>query len=320
MSLSEFKLAAEDFTPYGRGLRRPECVWIDRDGIWTSDASGGVCRVPPEGEPAVIGSGIAEPNGFSRRPDGSFVVAGLSDGRLYQIGRDGETRVLLESVDGSPLGTVNYACADGPQRVWLSVMTRHLPWVPAMQTHTRDGYIIRIDKDFGRAQIVADGLDLTNEVKVSPDGRHLYAVETLGCRLVRFPIRPDRSLGTKETVGPTSLGRGALPDGFAFDGAGNIWVTIISQNALQVIDRDGAASVVYCDENPAAVENIARAVEERNGTLDHLVACMDVAGPLRLPTSIAFGGPDGRTAFIGSVGLDHLATFRVPEHVAHPGR
>lgn len=312
MSIAGFKLSAADFVPYGAGLQRPECVWVDWEGVWTSDARGGICRARVDREPELLGSGVADPNGFSRRPDGSFVVAGLSDGRLYHIDPDGRTRVLLESLDGAPLGAVNYACADGPQRIWLSVMTRHLPWVPALQSRKRDGYIIRIDGEDARAQIVADGLDLTNEVKVSPDGRHLYAVETLGGRIVRFPIRADGSLGAKERVGPDSLGRGALPDGLTFDPAGNIWITIISQNAIQVIDRDGAAHVVYSDMNAAAVEAIACAVERRTGTLDHLLACMAVAGPLRLPTSLAFGGPDGRTVFVGSVGSTHLPTFRVP--------
>jgi gluconolactonase len=312
MSISQFKLTAADLVPYGQGLRRPECVWIDQEGVWASDARGGVSRVHVDRDPDVLGTGIADPNGFSRRPDGSFVVAGLTDGRLHQITPDGRTRVLLDSVDGMPLGAVNYACSDGPQRVWVSVMTRHLPWVPAMQTSKHDGYILRVDGDDARAQIVADGLDLTNEVKVSPDGRHLYAVETLGGRIVRFPIRANGSLGEKERVGPDSLGRGALPDGLTFDPAGNIWVTIISQNAIQVIDRDGAAHVVYADANAAAVAAMAEAVEQRTGTLDHLLACTAVAGPLRLPTSLAFGGADGRTAFLGSVGLTHLLTFRVP--------
>ena len=312
MPLSTLKLTAADLIPYGRDLQRPECVWVDRDGVWASDARGAVCRVHAGREPEILGSGIADPNGFSRRPDGSFVVAGLSDGRLYHVTPDGGTRVLLESVEGRPLGAVNYACADGPQRIWLSVMTRNLPWVPALQSTKRDGYIVRIDGDGGRAEIVADGLDLTNEVKVSPDGRHLYAVETLGGRIVRFPIRPDGSLGAMERVGPGNLGRGALPDGLTFDPAGNIWLTIISENAIRVIDRDGAAHVVYSDANAAAVEAMACAVEQRNGTLDHLLACMAVDGPLRLPTSLAFGGPDGRTAFVGSVGLTHLITFRVP--------
>ncbi|MGH8300752.1 MAG: SMP-30/gluconolactonase/LRE family protein, partial [Steroidobacteraceae bacterium] len=279
MSLAALKLTAADLVPYGQGLQRPECVWVDREGVWASDARGAVCRVHAGGEPEIFGSGIADPNGFSRRPDGSFVVAGLSDGRLYHLTPDGRTRVLLESLEGRPLGSVNYACADGPQRIWLSVMTRHLPWVPALQSRKRDGYILRIDGEDRRAEIVADNLDLTNEVKVSPDGRHLYAVETLGGRVVRFAIRRDGSLAGRECVGPDSLGRGALPDGLTFDPAGNIWLTIISQNAIQVIDRDGAAHVVYSDANAAAVEAIACAVEQRNGTLDHLLACMAVAGP-----------------------------------------
>jgi gluconolactonase len=312
MTLAEFELTAADLVPFGRSLHRPECVWIDREGVWASDARGGVCRVGADRDPVLLGSGIADPNGFSRRPDGSFVVAGLTDGRIHEIAPDGRTRILLESIEGMPLGTVNYACADGPGRIWASMMTRSLPWMSAMQSRRRDGYIIRIDAGNARPQIVADGLDLTNEVKVSPDGRYLHAVETLGGRIVRFAIRPDGSLGSKETVGPESLGRGALPDGITFDGAGNIWVTNISLNAIQVIDREGRAHVVYADPNAAAVEALHRAVEERTGTLDHLIACAAVSGPLRLPTSLAFGGPDGRTAFVGSVALDHLLTFRVP--------
>lgn len=312
MSISEFRLSADDLVPFGHDLQRPECVWIDRDGVWTSDARAGVCRVGADGEPQVLGTGIADPNGFSRRPDGRFVVAGLSDGRVYEIAPDGHTRVLLESIDGAPLGTVNYACADGPGRIWVSVMTRSLPWMSAMESRKPDGYIIRIDDEQSHPEIVADGLDLTNEVKVSPDGRYLHAVETLGGRILRFPIRPDGSLGAREIVGPASLGRGALPDGITFDPAGNIWVTIISHNAVHVIDRDGAAHVVYSDANADAVEAMARAVEQRAGTLDHLLACAAVSGPLRLPTSLAFGGTDGRTAYVGSVGLNHLVTFRVP--------
>ena len=316
MALSAFKLTAADLLPYGQGLQRPECVWVDREGVWASDARGGVCRVHDDRAPELLGAGIADPNGFSRRPDGSFVVAGLSDGRLYLIAPDGHTRVLLESIDGVPLGAVNYACADGANRIWLSVMTRHLPWVPALQSSERDGYIVRIEGDGARAEVVADGLDLTNEVKVSPDGRYLHAVETLGARIVRYRIRADGSLGAKERVGPESLGRGALPDGMTFDAAGNILITNISQNALQVIDHEGALHVVYSDANAAAVEVLAEAVERRTGTLDHLLACAQVSGPLRLPTSLAFGGADGRTAFVGSVGLTHLATFRIPAELA----
>ena len=316
MKLSDFRLTAADFGTFGQGLQRPECVWVDRDGVWASDARGGVAHVRENGDPQVVGSGIGDPNGFSRRPDGSFVVAGLADGGLHVIAPDGRTRKVLDSFDGKPLGTVNYAWADGPDRIWLSVMTRAPQWHAALTTTVRDGYILRVDGDGARCEIVADGLDLTNEVKVSPDGRHLYAVETLGGRIVRFPIAPNGALGAKEVVGPQSLGRGAYPDGFAFDPFGNVWVTIISQNGLSVIDKKGGLHIVYRDAIVPAVEAMTLGVEQRNGVVDHLVACDSPSGPLRLPTSLAFGGPDGRTAYVGSLLVSHLPTFRLPPDLA----
>lgn len=313
MNLHDLRLSREDFGTFGQGLSRPECVWIDHDGVWASDARGGVALVRDGEDPRVIGQGIAEPNGYSRRPDGSFVIAGLADGGLHLIEPNGDASLLCDAIDGQPLGTVNCAFADGLDRIWVSVMTRDLPWHAALSNHAKDGYILRVDEQGRRCEIVADGLDLTNEVKLSPDGKYLYAAESLGARLIRFPVQADGSLGARETVGPDSFGRGCLPDGFAFDPFGNIWVTIISQNGLLVIDKAGDTHVVYSDANVDAVEQFARVVEERNGTVEVLAACASPDGPLRLPTSLAFGGPDGRTGYIGSLLLPHLATFRLPD-------
>ena len=315
MKLADFKLTAKDFGTFGRGLQNPECVWVDGDGIWTSDLRGGVARVTANADGELLGSGIGQPNGFSRRPDGSFVVAGIGDGKLYQIAPTGETRVLLDRFDGKPLGAVNYACADGPDRIWMSVMTRRPQWHDALTAQQGDGYILRVDRNGAHCEIVADGLDLTNEVKVSPDGQFLYAAETMGCRVVRFPIRRDGSLGQKERVGPESLGRDALPDGITLDAVGNVWVTIINQNGLFVIDKHGDVHIVYRDVNEEAVKTLAAHADRRASTVDQLVACADTGGPVRLPTSVAFS-TDGRTAYVGTLTLTHLATFRVPENLS----
>jgi sugar lactone lactonase YvrE len=313
MKISEFKLTRKDFGRFGGGLERPECVWPDRDGVWVSDARGGVCRIAENGQCMVLGSGIKDANGFSRRPNGSFVVAGIGDGGLHLIAPDGTTRTLLDRIDGKLLGAVNYACADGDDRIWLSVMTRALPWSAALTTPEIDGYILRIDGNGARHRIVADGLDLTNEVKLSPDGRHLYAVETLGSRILRFAINADGSLGGREIV--ASLERGVYPDGITFDPFGNLWFTVINQNGLSVIDRHGDVHIVFRDMNATAVEAMAAGVEQRNGTVDQLVDCNMPDGPLQLPTSLAFGGGDGRTVYVGSVVLPHLATFRLPQRL-----
>jgi gluconolactonase len=306
--LHSFSLNKEDFFRLGCDLHRPECVWTDKDGIWVSDSRGGVGKLSASGEAILLGSGIAEPNGFCRRPDGSFLIGGLSDGKLHLIKSDGETSVYFEEIEGGRLGVVNHAWYDRQGRTWISVMTRSEHWHNALQVRNPDGYIILIDER--GARIVADGLDLTNEVKVSPDGRYLYAAETLGRRIVRFPIMAKNRLGPKEFFGPEDLGPGANPDGLTIDAEGNVWITLIVKNGIGVITSKGDYLELFTDVNSEGLKKWLTASEHLTATAYDLVDC---AGEmLKLPTSIAFGGEDMKTAYIGSLMLPHLCCFRSP--------
>lgn len=307
-NLDGFTLAREDFSLFGTDLHRPECVWVDQDGVWVSDSRGGVAHLDEAGRAHLLGSGIAEPNGFSRRANGNFVVAGLSDRKVFEIAPDGTTTVLLDSIDGLPLGAVNFAWVDGQDRVWVSIMTRHPHWYDVMAKPARDGHVILIDA--AGARIVAEGLDLTNEVKVSPDGRYLVVVETFGRRIVRYPILEAGTLGPQELVGPPDLGHGAYPDGFAIDGEGNVWIATVSRNAIQVITREGKLLTLYEEVNEPVLDKFVSDLAAGRAEPAQLGACAGAF--LALPTSLAFGGPDGRTVYVGSLLLPHLVTFRSP--------
>jgi sugar lactone lactonase YvrE len=197
--LKNFSLRLRDFTAFGSGLTRPECVRADSQGVWASDDRGGIARVTQDGVAELRGEGIYEPNGYSRDPDGTFVVAGLKDNKVFRIDPFGRVSVVIDSFQGKPLGTVNTAWIDMRGRIWVSMMTRRERWHDALNTPP-DGYILLIES--GRARIVADGLHLTNEVKVHPSGHYLYGVETLGKRVFRFPIAANGDLGKKEIFGP----------------------------------------------------------------------------------------------------------------------
>jgi sugar lactone lactonase YvrE len=307
MKISEFTVRPEDFGRFGQGLVRPECVNVESDAIWVSDARGGLAKVPQSGGPTLLGSGIATPNGFSRRSDGTFLVAGLEDGAIHIVRADGVTSVLLSAIDGAPIGAVNYPCVDG-DRAWISVMTTDHPWDEALRGPAT-GQIILLDPR--GARIVAEGLHVTNEVKVSPNGDYLYAAESLRRRIIRFPIHSDGSLGDKETVGPEDLGEGAFPDGITFDSDGNIWVTVIVRNGIYVITVGGDLHIVYEDVQQKPLDELMAAVEEHRATPELMGACVG-HGPLRLPTSLAFGGTDGHKAYVGSLAADHLVTFHSP--------
>ncbi len=305
--LKTFTLRPRDLSVFGSGLTRPECVRVDEDGVWASDDRGGIARVTPSGVAELRGQGVYEPNGYSRTSDGAFIVAGLKDNKVFRIDRSGRVSVVLDQFQGKPLGTVNTAWADAQGRIWVSMMTRKERWYQALNTKP-DGYILLIAD--GRARIVADELHLTNEIKVHPNGRHLYGVETLGRRVFRFAIAANGDLGQKEIFGPADLGHGALPDGFIFDQDGNVWVTIISRNGIVVVSQEGEAHTIYEEPKPAAVDAMVQAMQRNAATPEHLIAC--AGEQLKLPTSLSFGGPDGRTVYVGSLGLPHLVTFNSP--------
>jgi gluconolactonase len=305
--LKAFTLSSADLAVFGGGLTRPECVRADEEGVWASDDRGGIARVTQTGVAELRGQGVYEPNGYSRTPDGAFIVAGLKDNKVFRIDRSGRVSVLLDKFEGKPLGTVNTAWADATGRIWVSMMTRRERWHQALNSKP-DGYIVLIEH--GRARIVADDLHLTNEIKVHPNGRHLYGVETLGKRIFRFPIGANGDLGQKEIFGPADLGYGALPDGFIFDEDGNVWVTIISRNGIVVVSADGATHTIYEEPNLEAVDALVIAMQEYTATPEHLIAC--AGKKLKLPTSLTFGGADGRTVYVGSLGLPHLITFNSP--------
>ncbi|HEY2531931.1 MAG TPA: SMP-30/gluconolactonase/LRE family protein [Xanthobacteraceae bacterium] len=305
--LKNFTLHREDFSVFGRGLTRPECVRADQEGVWASDDRGGIARVTENGVAELRGEGVYEPNGYSRTADGAFIVAGLKDNKVFRIDRGGRVSVVLDEFQGKPLGTVNTAWADGNGRIWVSMMTRQERWYQALNTQP-DGYILLIEE--GQARIVADELHLTNEVKVHPNGRHLYGVETLGKRVFRFAIGANGDLGQKEIFGPADLGHGALPDGFIFDEDGNVWVTIISRNGIVVLNEAGETHTIYEEANVEAVDAMVAALQQGIATPEHFVAC--AGKTLNLPTSLSFGGADGRTVYVGSLGLPHLVTFSSP--------
>jgi gluconolactonase len=305
--LKNFTLRSRDFAVFGSGLNRPECVRVDQDGVWASDDRGGIARVTQNGVAELRGEGVYEPNGYSRTSDGTFIVAGLKDNKVFRIERSGRVSVVLDKFRGNSLGTVNTAWADAQGRIWVSMMTRQERWFHALNTKP-DGYILLIEQ--GQARIVADDLHLTNEIKVHPNGRYLYGVETLGKRVFRFPIASNGDLGQKEIFGPTDLGHGAMPDGFNFDQEGNVWVTIISRNGIVVISEDGETHTIYEEPKIEAVNAMVAAMQQKTATPEHLIAC--AGEKLTLPTSLAFGGADRRTVYVGSLGLPHIVTFNSP--------
>ena len=310
--MKEFTIHPEALTFIGSGLRRPECVLTTADGnIYTSDWRGGVSCIRPDGSIDTILAGHSaidlKPNGIALCRDGSFLIANIGDtGGLYRLKRNGELTTVLTEVDGVELPPSNFVMIDAMDRIWLTVSTRLRPRARGYRPDVADGFIVLLTKN--GAGIVADNLGYTNEIQLDASGQWLYVNETFGRRLSRFRVQPDGRLEDRETF--AEFGMGTFPDGLTFDAEGGIWITSIISNRIIRIAPDGDQQIILEDADPDHVLKAEKAFQSGKMDRPHLDTIKSQC--LKNISSLAFGGEDLRTVYLGCLLGDSLASFRSP--------
>lgn len=305
----DFALGLDQLDWTGRDLARPESVIAESDGtVWCSDGRGGVTRIAPDGSQERFTGWGGEPNGLTFAPDGRIVTANIALGRIQAMTRDGRPETLLEEVDGRPLTCANHVGYDSRGRLWITCTTRGDHWWATIGDRRVDGFVALLDEDGGR--VVAENIWAANEARLDAEERFLYVAETMGARILRFPVREDGSLGEREVFGPDPLGRACYPDGITFDVSGNLWVALPARNGVGVLTPDGDWRIVLEDPREEAIQAFHRKWYEGSVTPDDFMA---VAGDvLQFVSSVCFAGPDRRTVHLGSLGMSRLPTFRAP--------
>jgi sugar lactone lactonase YvrE len=309
----------------GSGLQRPECILAERDGsLWTADARGGVVHIRPDGTQQLVTQSASRsfaearsqedrfvsgtlPNGLAFARNGDLLISNFGTDRLEVMTRAGETRVLVDTIDGAPIGKVNFVLRDRRDRIWLTISTRTTNWMRAVSPAICDGFIALYDG--GQLRIVADNLHFTNEIRFDEREEWLYAVETCGRRITRFRVTENGNLTHREVFGPSD--HGAFIDGIAFDAHGNLWGTHVMTDRIFAITPDGDLRILLDDDRDSAAGRALMAAFARDeATPELMLACGGTIAPWF--ASITFGGPDLRTAYIGSLRGDRLPAFRVP--------
>jgi gluconolactonase len=322
----DFSLDKNSIQYIGSDLQRPECILAERDGtLWSADARGGVVHISPDGRQEIItqkrsghfqdvtseASRYLEgtlPNGLAFARNGDILISNFGTDCLEQMTRDGQTTLLADSIDGEPIGKVNFVLRDSQDRIWITVSTRIKNWMHALRTDLPDGYIARyID---GRFRIVADGFRFTNEIRMDAREEFLYVVETTGGCVSRLRVGRDGSLSGREVFGPSSLGKGAWPDGIAFDSLGNLWGTCVYSDKLFVLGPEGEFRLLLDEGHPTKVEALEKAFLENKVNEQVLFATGQGIAPWM--ASVTFGGPDLRTIYIGSLKGKRIPYFPAP--------
>ncbi len=299
---------------HGESLVRPECVLATSDGsLYSADWRSGVAHIPANGEQRFyaareIDGERIKPNGIALCADGSFLLAHLGDerGGVFRLRRNGETTPVLTHIDGSDMPPTNYPLLDTKGRLYATVSTRLKPRALGYRKTCDDGFIVLHDETGTR--IVADGLGYTNEIAFDASGKWLYVNETFTRRLSRFPVNANGSLGQKEVF--TEFGAGTFPDGMAFDEAGAIWIVSIVSNRLIRVDPNGEQTVWLEDADPDHLAAVESAYLNSSMGRPHLDGIRSKV--LRNISSIAFGGVDRRTGYLGCLLGDRIASLTMP--------
>jgi gluconolactonase len=322
----DFGIDKDSIRYIGYDLQRPECILAERDGtLWSADARGGVMRISPGGAQQIVtqrssqrfGKADSEasrylegtlPNGLAFAQSGDFLISNFGTDCLELMTPDGVTQVLADNIDGEPVGKVNFVLRDSRGRIWVTVSTKIKNWMHALRTDLADGYLARYED--GAFRIVADGFHFTNEIRFDAREEFLYVVETTGGCITRLRIDERGEAKDREIFGPRSLGKGAWPDGIAFDSCGNLWGTLVYSDKMFVLTPQGDLRVLLDEGDVEKVDALERQFLAGQVTQDVLFATGRGIAPWM--ASITFGGADLRTVYIGSLKGNRIPYFQAP--------
>ena len=312
-------------TYVGEDLQRPECILAERDGtLWSADARGGVMRIAPDGKQTLITQSVDDhfdladdaaqsllygtlPNGLAFASNGDILISNFGTDCLERMTRGGETTVMFDTVDGDPIGKVNFVARDSKNRIWITVSTMLHDWPKAISKDICDGRILLYEEGKG-VRIVADGIHFSNECKLDAKEEYLYVVQTCGRNVARFRIGADGSLSNKEIYGPTDHGR--FIDGIAFDSYGNLWGTHVMNDGIFAIKPNGDLQIIFDDSTPEEVKMLDSAFQAGTVDADLLLKC---GGKIATwCASVTFGGADLKTVYVGSLRATNIPYFTSP--------
>lgn len=275
----------------GKGLNRPESVLTTASGdIFCSHNGHGVARIRPDGTqhllaPATkIGGLPIVPNGIALRPDGSFLVANISDtGGLLELDADG-VRLFHPCTDVQISPPVNFVTQDESGRIWITISSTYSPRSLAYNRQTANGYVAMIED--GKFRVVPDGLAYTNEVRPDYEGGWLYIAKTMAQRISRVRLDERGVHGAPEVF--AEMPRGAFVDGIELDSEGGVLAACIISSELIRLDPEGGQSVIMDERHDDWIDEVLTAFDDGDMGRPHLDTSPTKA--LRNIASIAFRG------------------------------
>lgn len=267
------EISVDQFETYVDGLDHSEDLAFDSEGIlWAGGELGQVYRIPEKGrvEEVTCVGGFCLGLTFSATDE--LYICNAKLGCVIKVQKNGKSNLFAESVGSHKLKLPNYGVFDSSGNLYVSDSG---DWAKS------SGCIVRFDSR-GHGKVFLEGPQpFPNGLALSADEHFLFVAQSHTDDVLQIEIREDGAAGDREVY---AAGLERVPDGLAFDAAGNLYVSCY------------------------ASDNIFRVSPEREVRL----LAYDRAGTtLARPTNMAFGGPGGDELYVANLGRWHISRVKL---------
>jgi len=215
----------------GFGLLEGPVYDPDRGLLFTDATAGGVFCLAPDGRLETVVKHRTGIGGISLHIDGGVIVSGRNI--AYKGPDDVLTAVLLPNAPEDGIIGFNDITTDAAGRIYAGSLA-YRPLIPS--DDPKPGRLHLIDLD-GTTQVLSTGVQTTNGMGFSPDGRRLYHADTWKNLIYAYDVRDDGRIGDREVF--VDMGEG-MPDGLAVAMDGSIWVATVYAGLVIVYNPDGS--------------------------------------------------------------------------------
>jgi D-xylonolactonase len=231
----------------------------ERDRLYFSDVHlGGIFRRSPDGRIETLVAGRKYVGGIVFNRDGLLFCG--KGGLAAWDEESGLVRDVVTQWNGAPLQFNDMTC-DGQGSVWAGSFGYDVFAHP--RPDPKAGALFRIDPP-GVMTPMWDGIELSNGLGFSPDGKLLYHSDSGTDTVFVYDVQPDRTVKDRR---PFAKLPGGVPDGLTVDVEGGIWVAAAMGGEVIHFNADGTLT----DRIPV---------------------------PLILPSSVVLGGRDMQDLYI----------------------
>lgn len=276
------------------GLQAPEGPKPQADGsvLVCEMARGALSRVTPQRKIEVIAELGGAPNGVAVGPDGAAYVCNNGGFKFVRQGnllvpsgpldtpglaciqrvdlKTGRSSILYRAIGDTPLGSPNDLVFDASGGFWFTDPRMPYPGQKGA------GTVNYARADGSQARVVC-GLAGNNGIALSRDGRTLYVVRTQTCEVVAYRVTAPGMLAAAANGQAEARSAGHIEgkvgfDSMAVDEAGYLLLGTLNLDS----SGDGALTVLKPDSTLAE----------------------SIPLPEKFVTSVGFGGPGRRTAYV----------------------